>query len=70
MSFFSTDCGSPAAPDNGQVVLQDADVTTYGAIAVQSCNVGYDTSGTTAIECMATGNWSAGPVDCIIKSKQ
>ena len=69
MFIFKKDCGNPPEPDNGAVELQSAGVTTYGARATQSCNTGYDTTGTTTIECMATGSWSAGPVQCIIKSK-
>ena len=69
MFIFQKDCGNPPEPDNGDVELQSAGVTTYGARATQSCNTGYDTTGTTTIECMATGSWSAGPVQCIIKSK-
>ena len=66
LSFFIiADCGDPPTPTNGMVIT--AGVTTYGASATQSCNSGYDLSGTAAIACRADGSWSASPVICTLK---
>ena len=44
-----------------------AGVTTYGASATQSCNTGYDLSGTVVIFCGTDGSWSAPPVTCTLE---
>ena len=64
-SLSIVDCGDPPTPSNGKVMT--AGVTTYGASATQSCNTGYDLSGTAAISCGADGSWSASPVACTLK---
>ena len=64
-SLSIVDCGDPPTPSNGKVTT--AGVTIYGASATQSCNTGYDLSGTAAISCGADGSWSASPVICTLK---
>ena len=65
--FISSDCGPPTVSDNVTVVLTDAGITTYGASASQSCDVGFDLSGVANITCKADGNWSDPVITCIIK---
>ena len=63
---FIVDCGIPTAPANGEVTLTNGN-TKYGAIATQSCVLGYDISGSPRIECLDSAAWSAQPVVCTIK---
>ena len=65
--FISADCGLPANPDNGTVVLSDAGLTTYGASFTQSCYMGFDLTGVANISCGADGNWSSPAATCTIK---
>ena len=62
-----SDCGLPTTTDNGTVVLSDAGITTYGASATHSCNVGYELNGVKTITCGDDGNWSKPAVTCTIK---
>ena len=53
--------------DCGQLEVANATVditngTTYGEIAIVSCLEGYLPAGKTPVHCLATGNWSLGPV--------
>ena len=65
--FIPSDCGSPTSPDNGTVILTEAGITTYGASATQSCNIGFNLTGVIDIKCGAGGNWSDPAVSCTIK---
>ena len=65
--FIPSDCGSPINPDNGTVILTEAGITTFGADATQSCNIGYDVIGIANITCGADGNWNGSAVTCTIK---
>ena len=69
IQVFFADCGSPATPIDGTVILAEAGKTTFGATATQSCNEGYDLAGESNIRCQANGTWSAQPVTCTIKGK-
>ena len=60
------DCGTPTAPENGNVSLIEGN-TKYQAVATQECDLGYTISGSANIECLASASWSAGPVTCTIK---
>ena len=62
-----TDCGFPTSPANGTIILEKSNVTTYGASANQTCDVGYDLNGIITISCTADGNWSASTVICTMK---
>ena len=66
LACFIVDCGTPTAPANGEVTLTNGN-TKFGAIATQSCVLGYDISGSTRIECLDSEAWSAQPVVCTIK---
>jgi hypothetical protein len=59
------DCGSP--PTQGGTASTPKG-TTYGEVAIISCNDGYTLNGTSFITCEANGNWSTLP-KCIIKGK-
>ena len=59
-----TDCGAPEQPTNGAVSYTVG--TKYDAIATQSCNIGFEISGSLTIKCLANGVWSAGPVTCTL----
>ena len=53
--------------DCGQLEVANATVditngTTYGEIAIVSCLIGFLPAGKTPVHCLATGNWSEGPV--------
>ena len=61
------DCGSPTSPDKGYVDLTGAGITASGAIATQSCNIGFTLTGVANITCGAEGNWSDPAVTCTIK---
>ena len=71
LNFKSTykfsDCGSPNSPVNGSVLLADAGMTTYGAVATQFCDIGYNLQGEVNITCTADGNWSDPVAICQIK---
>ena len=56
------DCGGPAIPVNGQIVLNSSNLTTIGSTANQSCNTGYNISGSSIVECLSNGNWSESAV--------
>ena len=43
--------------------------TKFGAVAEQLCHRGHESSGSTTIECLASGNWSDGPVTCTPKGR-
>ena len=49
------DCFNLTNPANGKVIL---DRTTFKAIAIYSCNVGYILIGPTARTCQSNGNWT------------
>ena len=66
-NLYVVDCGTPTTPASGKVTLTQAGVTAYGATATQSCNPGYDLSGSASISCGADGSWSALPVTCTLK---
>ena len=66
-NLYVVDCGEPTTPASGKVTLTPAGVTTYGATATQSCNPGYDLSGSASISCGVDGFWSALPVTCTLK---
>ena len=51
---YFADCGSTTIA-NG--VVTHTSVTTYGAQASISCDVGYNVTGTGIIECLDTGLW-------------
>ena len=46
------------------VILTNTGVTTLGATATQTCNTGYDLSGTADITCEMDGSWSNQPITC------
>ena len=52
---------------NGSVLLADAGLTTYGAVATQFCDIGYNLQGEINITCTADGNWSDPVAICQIK---
>ena len=52
---------------NGSVLLADAGITTYGAVATQFCDIGYNLQGEVNIMCTADGNWSDSVAICKIK---
>lgn len=43
--------------------------TTYGSIAVYTCNPGYNLQGARRRSCLATGNWDELGIACIVKGK-
>ena len=47
--------------------LTPVGITTYGATATQTCNVGYEPNGTAVISCGSDGSWSDIPVTCTLK---
>ncbi|KAH3827976.1 hypothetical protein DPMN_129922 [Dreissena polymorpha] len=54
------DCGPLNSPNNGTVNMTN---TTYGAIAIYSCDAGYFLAGSYNNTCNATGKWNnAAPV--------
>ena len=54
---------------NGSVLLADAGITTYGAVATHLCDLGYNLQGEINITCTADGNWSDSVAICKIKGK-
>ncbi|KAL4228764.1 hypothetical protein ACF0H5_011806 [Mactra antiquata] len=59
-----TNCGGLAHPQNGIVT---AETTTFGQMAVYTCNNGYDISGVTRRICLTDGSWSGKEPDCFPK---
>ena len=64
--FFTKDCKTPEQPANGVVELTGDLLTTYGANAFVTCNIGYELRGNGFLLCNADGVWSALP-SCSIK---
>ena len=64
LSFI--DCGNPPTPANGTITLTNTSVTTPGATATQTCNTGYNLSGTADISCGTDGSWSDPPATCAL----
>ncbi len=60
-------CGNLGAPANGNI---DMDSTLYMAEAFFSCITGYELSekSVKSKQCLATGSWSDGEVECQSKS--
>jgi Sushi repeat (SCR repeat) len=56
------DCHTPPALVNG---LVSAPVTTFGAVATYSCNLGYSLAGLATRTCQANGTWSGTPPTCV-----
>ena len=61
------DCGPLSSPENGSVLNPAG--SQYSAVAVYSCNAGYNLVGTTTRSCQASAAWSGtapscAPVDC------
>ncbi|XP_052238372.1 sushi, von Willebrand factor type A, EGF and pentraxin domain-containing protein 1-like [Dreissena polymorpha] len=57
-----SDCGNPT-PKNGIASYTD---TTLDAVALLSCNDGYNNNGKSVIECLTTGKWNES-ANCTIK---
>ena len=57
--YCPIDCKIPVNPSNGMVKLAVDGVTTYGATASVSCNVGYELVGDDYLRCRADGAWSS-----------
>ena len=55
LSFSVVDCLSLAAPSNGQVSLT---ATTFGSVAMYTCEEGYLLMGVPIRQCQANGTWS------------
>lgn len=55
ISFLVIDCGNPESPRNGMV---DFSETTFEAIAVYSCNNGYNLVGAERRVCSRLALWS------------
>ena len=51
------DCGAVATQPNGQINLEDAVNTTFGATANVTCDSGFDAS-TNQVTCLSNGSWS------------
>lgn len=58
------DCGPLTAPANGNV---GAASTTFGSLAVYSCNDGYMLVGSNMRECQANGTWSGVTPSCTLE---
>lgn len=58
------DCGPLTAPANGNV---GAASTTFGSLAVYSCNDGYELVGSNMRECQANGTWSGVTPSCTLE---
>ncbi len=56
------DCGPLMAPTNGAVGVAS---TTFGSIAMYSCDDGFELVGVDTRECQATGVWSGAPPSCV-----
>lgn len=63
LDFVILDCGDPA-PHNGTADFPKG--TTYGEVAIVSCNEGYTRSGSAFITCLANGSWSERPTCNIV----
>lgn len=51
------DCGNTFTIANGQVVFSDGH-TNYGQIVLVECDIGYQLTGGTSIQCLSDGSWS------------
>jgi formylglycine-generating enzyme required for sulfatase activity len=56
------DCGPVSSPENGSVLTPAG--SQYAAVAIYSCNAGYNLVGTTTRSCQASAAWSATSPDC------
>ena len=68
VKILHTDCRKPASPENGIIILDSANLTTYGSPANVTCDMGYDLIGNNTIRCEADGQWS-NVAECVIKGK-
>ena len=55
------DCLNLTAPSNGQVSLT---TTTFGSVAMYTCEEGYLVMGSAMRQCQANGNWSEEEPTC------
>ena len=53
--FTVIDCGDLPDPNNGQVTIS---ATTFGGVAMYSCNVGFLLAGSSTRICGSDGTWS------------
>ena len=63
-SLPAIDCGPPPQPANSAI---QSTTTTFGSIAIYSCNPGYELSTGTATfirECLGTAEWSGATPSC------
>ena len=54
--MYDLDCGKPPEIENGNLVLNVANKTTYGSVANIECNVDFVPSGQ-SISCKYSGEW-------------
>ena len=59
-----TECVDLSAPDNGSVDVSGG--TTFKSLAVYYCEEGYYVNGSVIRECLADGNWTGLPPECIL----
>ena len=59
--FAAVDCGTLAAPQNGEINLT---ATTFMSTATYNCNSGYILSGNETRTCQASGTWSDNAPTC------
>ncbi len=59
---IAVDCGALEAPANGHVDTSQG--TVFMNTAVYSCAPGYNLTGCSVSECLATGSWSCDPPFC------
>ena len=64
--FPAVNCGSLTDPDNGQVDISSG--TTYGRVAIFSCNTGYELSNQQEVLCGEEGMWSSTSPSCLGKN--
>ena len=50
---------------NGQANFTNVDTTTYGSYVPINCDTGYEASGGSEAECLASGSWST-DVTCVV----
>ena len=50
---------------NGQANFTNIDTTTYGSFVPINCDTGYEASGGSEAECLASGSWST-DVTCVV----
>ena len=50
---------------NGQANFTNVDTTTYGSFVPINCDTGYEASGGSEAECLASGSWST-DVTCVV----